>query len=54
MGCLFFSASLNALFISEELPQQERLFKLNKIAIGQMKLLTEDSRIKKIEGGKKK
>ena len=52
--CLSNLENLNALFISEALSQQERLIKLNKIAIGQMKLLTEDSRIKKIEGRKKK
>ena len=52
--CLSNLENLNALFINEELSQQERLIKLNKIAIGQMKLLTEDSRIKKIEGGRKK
>ena len=33
--------SLNAVFINEELPQSERLIKLNKIAIYQMKILEE-------------
>ena len=37
------------LIISEGLPQEERLFKLNKIAIQQMKLLTDDKRLKKLE-----
>jgi hypothetical protein len=33
--------NLNAVFISEGLPQQERLIKLNQIAIQQMKVLQE-------------
>lgn len=37
------------LIISEGLPQEERLFKLNKIAIQQMKLLTANKRVKKLE-----
>jgi len=47
--CLSNLENLNALFISEGLPQEERLFKLNKIAIQQMKLLTDDKRVKKLE-----
>lgn len=47
--CLSNLENLNALFISESLPQADRLFKLNKIAIQQMKLLTDDRRIKKLE-----
>jgi len=39
------------LFINEGLPQSERLAKLNKIAIQQMILLTEDNQIKKLENG---
>jgi hypothetical protein len=31
--------------------QPERLAKLNRIAIEQMKLLTDDKRIKQLEGG---
>ncbi|MBW1894563.1 MAG: KilA-N domain-containing protein [Deltaproteobacteria bacterium] len=50
--CLSNLENLNALFINEGSPQQERLTKLNRIAISQMKLLTEDTTIKKIEGGK--
>lgn len=48
--CLFNLENLNALFISENLSQQERLMKLNNIAIHQMKLLTYDAGIRKIGG----
>lgn len=51
--CLSNLENLNALFINEGLPQETRLTKLNKIAIGQMRLLTEDSQIKKLELKKK-
>lgn len=37
--CLSNLENLNALFISENIPQNERLIKLNKIAISQMKIL---------------
>jgi hypothetical protein len=51
--CLSNLESLNAHFIiNEGLNQSERLEKLNKIAIHQMKLLTTEVRIKKLEGGK--
>ena len=50
--CLSNLENLNALFINEGLPQDKRLIKLNQIAIQQMKLLTDDTNIKKIEGGK--
>ncbi|MBI4683813.1 MAG: KilA-N domain-containing protein [Nitrospirae bacterium] len=46
--CLSNLENLNAHFINDGLPQGERLLKLNKIAIQQMKLLTEDSLIKKL------
>lgn len=46
--CLANLESFNALFIGEGLSQDERLLKLNKIAIQQMKLLTEDRLIKKL------
>jgi hypothetical protein len=46
--CLSNLENLNALFISEDLHQGERLVKLNKIAIQQMKLLTDDRRVKKL------
>ncbi len=41
--CLANLESLNAHFINENLSQSERLIKLNKIAITQMKILTADS-----------
>jgi len=48
--CLANLENLNALFIKEGLEQQKRLVKLNQIAIEQMKLLTNDNRIKQLEG----
>jgi hypothetical protein len=51
--CLSNLENLNALFIQEKAPQAERLRKLNRIAIQQMRLLTDDSRIKRLEPGKK-
>ena len=42
--CLSNLENLNALFIREDLPQAERLRRLNRIAIQQMKLLAEDRR----------
>jgi hypothetical protein len=33
--------NLNAVFINENMPQKERLIKLNRIAIQQMKILQE-------------
>ena len=48
--CLSNLENLNALFINENVSQNERLLKLNKIAIHQMKLLTEDSNITRIGG----
>jgi hypothetical protein len=44
--CLSNLESFNALFISEGMEQKERLRKLNAIAIQQMRLLTEDHRVK--------
>jgi hypothetical protein len=46
--CLSNLENLNALFINESLKQEERLLKLNRIAIQQMRLLTDDLRIKKL------
>ena len=46
--CLSNLENLNALFIHEGLPQEQRLLKLNKIAIQQMKLLTEDRGVKRL------
>lgn len=48
--CLSNLENLNALFISEKLPQQERLVKLNRIAIHQMKLLIVDTAARRIAG----
>jgi hypothetical protein len=39
--CLSNMENINAVFINEELPQRERLIKLNKIAIQQMSVLQE-------------
>ena len=50
--CLSNLENLNAMLINDGVSQSERLKKLNQIAIQQMKLLTEDSRVKKL-GGKK-
>ena len=48
--CLSNLENLNALFIQENAPQGERLRKLNQIAIHQMKLLTDDPGVKRLEG----
>ncbi|HOB71269.1 MAG TPA: KilA-N domain-containing protein [bacterium] len=47
--CLSNLENLNAHFIEEGVPQTERLEKLNKIAIHQMKLLIENRTLKKLE-----
>jgi hypothetical protein len=39
--CLSNMENLNAVFINENIPQKERLIKLNQIAIQQMKILQE-------------
>jgi hypothetical protein len=53
--CLSNLENLNALFISQDQPQPERLARLNQIAIQQMKLLTADERMPRLpEGGKGK
>ena len=48
--CLVNLENLNALFINEGIEQNERLSKLNQIAIGQMKLLINESGVKRLEG----
>jgi len=48
--CLSNLENLNALFIKENAPQVERLCKLNQIAIHQMKLLTDDPSVKRLDG----
>jgi hypothetical protein len=50
--CLSNLENLNALFIAEGLPQNERLQRLNRIAIHQMTLLAGDERMK-LPGGAK-
>ena len=47
--CLSNLENLNAVFINEGMPQAERLAKLNAIAIGQMKVLTEDHRLLQLD-----
>lgn len=47
--CLSNMENLNAIFISDGIPQPERLAKQNAIAISQMKLLTEDYRVSALE-----
>ena len=51
--CLSNLENLNALFIRESVPQTERLRKLNQIAIHQMKLLTDNPSVKRLEGKSK-
>ena len=46
--CLSNLENLNAHFINEGLPQDERLRRLNRIAIQQMRLLTEEPGIKRL------
>jgi hypothetical protein len=52
--CLSNLENLNALFIKEGMPQDERLIKLNQIAIQQMLILIGDRRIKLLESMEKK
>lgn len=47
--CLVNLENLNSVYINEGLIQKERLIRLNEIAIHQMKLLTIDNRIQKLE-----
>ena len=50
--CLSNLENLNAVFINDGMPQSERLAKLNAIAIGQMKVLTEDHRVLTLDSPK--
>ncbi len=50
--CLANLETLNAHWIEQNLPQPERLQLLNHTAIQQMRVLTEDHHIQKLEGGK--
>lgn len=47
--CLLNLENINSIFISENVPQAERLLRLNKIAIGQMQILSDDNRIRTLE-----
>jgi hypothetical protein len=47
--CLANMENLNAHFIAEGLAQPERLQRLNQIAIQQMRILTADTRLPRIE-----
>lgn len=47
--CLSNLENLNAVFINESYAQSKRLVKLNQIAIHQMKILVEDTTIKKLD-----
>jgi len=47
--CLANMESLNAHFINEGIPQSERLIRLNRLAIQQMRVLVEDQGIKRLE-----
>ncbi len=47
--CLSNLENLNALFIQEKTPQPDRLRKLNQIAIQQMRLLVDDTRVKRLD-----
>jgi len=46
--CLSNMESLNAELINDGIPQSERLKKLNKIAISQMRVLSQDNSVKKL------
>jgi hypothetical protein len=48
--CLANLENLNALFINEGISQETRLERLNKIAIQQMRILTDGSRLRILEG----
>ncbi len=50
--CLANLENLNAMFIQEGMIQEERLAKLNRIAIDQMRLLAENRQVKQLEGGR--
>ena len=48
--CLSNLENLNALLTNDGLSQNERLERLNKMAIQQMRILTDDGGIKRLEG----
>lgn len=47
--CLLNLENINSIFIADEIPQSERLLRLNKIAINQMMILADDSRVRALE-----
>lgn len=51
--CLSNMENLNAVFITENIPQRERLIKLNSIAVQQMKILNETEGRKLLKGDDK-
>ena len=51
LNCLSNMENLNAVFINENMPQSERLLKLNQIAIQQMKVLQDVENRKLLKGG---
>jgi hypothetical protein len=53
-ACLSNLENLNALFIQEKTPQSDRLRKLNQIALQQMRLVVEDTRVKRLDAGDKR
>ncbi len=48
--CLANLESLNAHFINENIPQEQRIKKLNEVAIKQMRILLSDENVKKLKG----
>jgi len=48
--CLSNLENLNALFITDGIPQPQRLARLNQIAIQQMRILATDTRLPKLQG----
>ena len=51
--CLSNLESLNAVLINDGVSQSERLTKLNAVAISQMKILTEDATVSRLDSGGK-
>jgi len=47
--CLANLESLNAHFINENIPQAQRVTKLNEVAIKQMSILLSDNNMKRLE-----
>ena len=47
--CLVNLENLNSVYINENLSQSERLIKLNKVAVNQMTILTNDNRVHRLK-----